>query len=216
MQGLGFLESGITDPLNHFSSTLLEFSALLRHTVRSPSPPPRSRKPTLTLSSFLPFTLRGSKHPIQSTPYPPSSLSQTQNSTDPFLTHLQSLIAYAQVHRAVLKLRDQKQLDFEELSDYLTSVTTERDRLHAMVQGHVASSGFGIGAYLRDRVDALRGADDDRSRVDKMRKLDGRIKEVRHFLNILFTKLLTFPILFSCKKPSRQLMRHLTRSMTKS
>jgi hypothetical protein len=35
VQGLGFLESGITDPLNHFSNTLLEFSALLRHTVRS-------------------------------------------------------------------------------------------------------------------------------------------------------------------------------------
>ena len=34
VQGLGFLESGITDPLNHFSNTLLEFSALLRHTVR--------------------------------------------------------------------------------------------------------------------------------------------------------------------------------------
>lgn len=36
VQGLGFLESGITDPLNHFSNTLLEFSALLRHTVRLP------------------------------------------------------------------------------------------------------------------------------------------------------------------------------------
>ena len=34
VQGLGFLESGITDQLNHFSNTLLEFSALLRHTVR--------------------------------------------------------------------------------------------------------------------------------------------------------------------------------------
>ena len=33
VQGLGFLESGITDPLNHFSNTLLEFSALLRHKV---------------------------------------------------------------------------------------------------------------------------------------------------------------------------------------
>ncbi len=33
VQGLGFLESGITDPLNHFSNTLLEFSALLRHLV---------------------------------------------------------------------------------------------------------------------------------------------------------------------------------------
>lgn len=183
MQGLGFLESGITDPLNHFSSTLLEFSALLRHTVRSPSPPPSAvRKPSLTIASFLPFTLRGSKSPAPSTPYP--SPSQTQNSTDPFLAHLQSLISYAQAHKTVLKLRDQKQLDFEELSDYLTSVTAERDRLAAMVQGHVTSSGFGIGAYLRDKVDALRGADDDHSRVEKMRKLDARIKEVSIFRQV--------------------------------
>lgn len=34
VQGLGFLETGITDPLNQFSGTLMEFSALLRHTVR--------------------------------------------------------------------------------------------------------------------------------------------------------------------------------------
>jgi sorting nexin-4 len=32
-QGLGFLESGITQPLNHVSNTILEFSALLRHLV---------------------------------------------------------------------------------------------------------------------------------------------------------------------------------------
>lgn len=33
VQGLGFLESGITDPLNHFSNTLLEFSTILKQNV---------------------------------------------------------------------------------------------------------------------------------------------------------------------------------------
>ncbi|KDQ63296.1 hypothetical protein JAAARDRAFT_147465 [Jaapia argillacea MUCL 33604] len=135
VQGLGFLESGITDPLNHFSNTLLEFSALLRHT--------------------------------------------TQTTTDPFLIHLHSLLTYSNANRAVLKLRDQKQMDFEELSDYLSGVTSERDRLAAVIRGHAGSTGLGLGAYLRDRMDALRGADDDRSRVEKMRKLDGKIKELQ-------------------------------------
>ncbi|KAF5388458.1 hypothetical protein D9757_004630 [Collybiopsis confluens] len=133
VQGLGFLESGITDPLNHFSNTLLEFSALLRHT--------------------------------------------TQTSTDPFLIQLHSLLSYSHANRAVLKLRDQKQLDFEELSDYLSGVSSERDRLAAIISGHAGSSGLGLGAYLKDRVDAIRGADDDRSRVEKMKKLDVKIKE---------------------------------------
>jgi hypothetical protein len=93
--------------------------------------------------------------------------------------HLHSLLTYSHANRAVLKLRDQKQLDFEELSDYLSGVTAERDRLAAVISGHAGSTGLGIGAYLKDRVDAIRGADDDRSRVEKMRKLDIKIKEVR-------------------------------------
>lgn len=99
--------------------------------------------------------------------------------------HLHSLLTYSHANRAVLKLRDQKQLDFEELSDYLSGVTAERDRLSAIISGHAGSTGLGIGAYIKDRVDALRGLDDDRSRVEKMRKLDIKIKEVRRHLSCL-------------------------------
>ena len=111
---------------------------------------------------------------------------QTQNGTDPFLTHLHSLLIYSHANRAVLKLRDQKQMDFEELTDYLSNATSERDRLSAVISGHAGSTGLGIGSYLREKVDALRGADDDRSRVEKMRKLDVRIKEV--CVQVLVTK----------------------------
>lgn len=78
----------------------------------------------------------------------------------------------------MLKLRDQKQLDLEELTEYLSGVTAERDRLSAIISGHAGSSGLGISAYFRDKMDAIRGADDDRSRVEKMKKLDAKIKEV--------------------------------------
>lgn len=32
-QGLGYLESGITEPLNRFAEKMLDFSALLKHMV---------------------------------------------------------------------------------------------------------------------------------------------------------------------------------------
>jgi len=134
-QGLGFLESGITQPLNHISNALLEFSALLRHL--------------------------------------------NHDSTEPFLQNLHSLLLYSHCNRAILKLREQKQLDFEELSAYLSNVSGERDRLAAIISGRAGSTGMGIGAYLRDRVEAIRGVDDDRSRVEKMRKLDVKIKELQ-------------------------------------
>ena len=106
-------------------------------------------------------------------------LPQTRNGTDPFLTHVHSLLIYSHANRTILKLRDQKQMDFEENTVYLSNLTNERDRLSAVISGHAGSTGLGIGSYLREKVDALRGADDDRSRVEKMRKLDTRIKEVR-------------------------------------
>ncbi|KAF8320548.1 lipid binding protein [Cantharellus anzutake] len=135
IQGLGFLESGITEHLNAFSNTLLEFSAILKN--------------------------------------------NTVNNTDPFLTHLHSLLAYSQAHRGVLRLRDQKQLDLEELTQYLSNVVIERDRLSSLIAGRPGTTSQGIGAYLRERVDAIRGADDDRSRVEKMRKLDTKITELQ-------------------------------------
>ena len=92
---------------------------------------------------------------------------------------LHSLLSYSHANRAVLKLRDQKQLDFEELSAYLSAVTSERDRLAAVISGRAGSSGLGLAAYIRDRVDTITGRDDDRARVERMKRLDGKIKEVR-------------------------------------
>ena len=152
VQGLGFLESGITDPLNHFSNTLLEFSAILRHTVATP------HSSTLFLLADIP--------------------TQTLISTDPFLVALHSLLSYSHANRAVLKLRDQKQLDFEELSAYLSAVAAERDRLAAVISGRAGSTGMGLAAYFRDRMDSITGRDDDRTRVDRMKRLDTKIKEV--------------------------------------
>jgi hypothetical protein len=37
-QGLGYLESGITEPLNRFAEKMLDFSALLKHAVSLVSP----------------------------------------------------------------------------------------------------------------------------------------------------------------------------------
>ncbi|KAG8920999.1 intercellular trafficking and secretion [Tulasnella sp. 419] len=142
VQGLGFLESGITEPLNRFSHTLLEFSALLRH--------------------------------------------DSQANITPFLHSVHSLLAYSHENRAVLRLRDQKQLDFEDLTEYLQQVTIERDRLaarsgltsRAPITG---ASGLGLGAYLRDKVESIRGGvDDERTRVEKMKKLDSKIKELEN------------------------------------
>lgn len=95
------------------------------------------------------------------------------------ISHLHSLLLYSQTHRSLLALRDQKQLDSEILSEYLTSVVLERDRLAALVEsGGIPGGEVGLGTYFRDRVEKLRGRDDIGSRRERMKRLDGRIKEV--------------------------------------
>lgn len=86
---------------------------------------------------------------------------------------MHSLHQYTHAFRNVLKLRDQKQLDFEDLSAYLSNLSMERDRL---ANGY--SAGTGLGSYFKDKVESLRGGDADLTREGKIRKLDGKIKEV--------------------------------------
>ncbi|KAK9894591.1 hypothetical protein P389DRAFT_98607 [Cystobasidium minutum MCA 4210] len=134
IQGLGYLESGITEPLARLETSMLDFAQSLR---------------TATFAS-----------------------------TETFLAQLHSLITYAHSFRALLKLRDQKQSDFEELSAYLSNLSNERDRL---ANGYSVNSG--IGSYFKDKVESLRGGDADISREAKMRKLDNKIKELQEAVN---------------------------------
>lgn len=103
--------------------------------------------------------------------------AQDSGTIDPFLSRAHSLIAYSQSHKSVIKSRDQKQLDFEELSAYLSAVVAERDRLAALNNGHT-NAPVGLGTYLRDQVDKLRGTDDIHTRRERIRKMDVKIKEV--------------------------------------
>ncbi|KAA1112759.1 intercellular trafficking and secretion [Puccinia graminis f. sp. tritici] len=135
IQGLGFLESGITDPLSRFESALLDYSIGLRD-----------------LSEF-----------------------QNTTTTTPLITKLVSLINYSDSFRNVLKLRDQKQLDFEDLSSYLSNLTTERDRIAAGF-----STNLGLSSYLKEKLEFIRsGAETDTSREAKIHKLDGKIKDLQ-------------------------------------
>lgn len=93
---------------------------------------------------------------------------------EPVLDHIHSLRAYAGAHKYVLKLRDQKQLDFEQLTTYLSQLTLQHQRL---VSAQPISSG-GLGGYISDKMDHLRGHDDEKARLERLRKLEEQMKEL--------------------------------------
>ncbi|RUS15438.1 hypothetical protein BC938DRAFT_476942, partial [Jimgerdemannia flammicorona] len=90
----------------------------------------------------------------------------------------------------VLRLRDQKQLDFEELSDYLQSAKLEHERtLHP----RLAERGMDLRNYINDKINDIRGVDQEKARQDKIVRLDSKIKELEdevgksHFISESFS-----------------------------
>lgn len=103
------------------------------------------------------------------------SLRQLKDVTDQdYLGSLRDLQAYSLALKHLLKAREQKQLDFEQLTEYLNKSTVERDQLQA---GH---TGSGAGGFLRSKLEDVRGVDHEQARRERTRKLELRVEELTH------------------------------------
>ncbi|CEP07822.1 hypothetical protein [Parasitella parasitica] len=82
-------------------------------------------------------------------------------------------MAYFHAIKDVLKLRDQKQLDFEDLSEYLRTTIEEREKIIR------TGDGGGVAGFLAGKINEVRGADTDKIRREKVLKLDERVRELK-------------------------------------
>ncbi|KAM3510444.1 hypothetical protein MY11210_005897 [Beauveria gryllotalpidicola] len=104
-----------------------------------------------------------------------ASLRTLKDVTDQdYLGSLRDLQAYSFALKNLLRAREQKQLDFEQLTEYLNKSTTERDQLHT---GHATS---GPGGFLRAKLEDVRGVDHEQARRERTRKLELRVEELTH------------------------------------
>ncbi|KAG0183144.1 intercellular trafficking and secretion [Apophysomyces sp. BC1034] len=93
-----------------------------------------------------------------------------------WLGEIHDYMAYYNVLKGVLKLRDQKQLDFEELTDYLQSTIKEREKtLHP----RSGDKSYNIAGYFTGKINEARGADMDKIKREKVLRLDERIRELQ-------------------------------------
>ncbi|KAI8372290.1 hypothetical protein EDC96DRAFT_64911 [Choanephora cucurbitarum] len=93
-------------------------------------------------------------------------------------------MAYFHAIKDVLKLRDQKQLDFEELSDYLTATIDERANLvrgkkKSSGHGNLAMTGSSVANFITGKLNEVRGADTEKIKREKVLKLDERVRELQ-------------------------------------
>ncbi|KAF7563905.1 hypothetical protein G7046_g212 [Stylonectria norvegica] len=90
-----------------------------------------------------------------------------------YLGSLRDMQAYSLALKNLLKAREQKQLDYEQLTEYLNKSTTERDTLQS---GH--GVGSGAGSFLRAKIEDVRGVDHEQSRRERARKLEMRVEDL--------------------------------------
>lgn len=75
--------------------------------------------------------------------------------------------------KGLLKTREQKQLDFEGLTEYLNKAVGDRDTLASAAHG--ASGLTGPGGFIRSKLEDVRGVDHEQSRRERVRKLELQI-----------------------------------------
>ncbi|KAK6398099.1 intercellular trafficking and secretion [Meristemomyces frigidus] len=88
-----------------------------------------------------------------------------------YLGSLKDMDGYINSIKSLLKTREQKQLDFEGLTEYLNKEAQERDTLAS--HGNVGASGF-----LRQKIEDVRGVDHEQSRRERQRKLEVQISRL--------------------------------------
>jgi len=90
-----------------------------------------------------------------------------------YLGSLRDMEAYAASLKALLKSREQKQLDYEGLTEYLNKASYDRDTLASSPYASQGPTGF-----IRSKIEDVRGVDHEQSRRERVRKLEMQIEKL--------------------------------------
>jgi sorting nexin-4 len=108
-----------------------------------------------------------------------AGLKKLQHHTEAdYIGSLRDMAAYSGALKNLLKAREQKQLDYEQLTEYLNKSTAERDAGANGGYGYGGYSVGGAGGFIRSKIEDVRGVDHEQSRRDRQRKLELRIDEL--------------------------------------
>ncbi|KAK0734867.1 hypothetical protein B0T26DRAFT_689875 [Lasiosphaeria miniovina] len=114
-----------------------------------------------------------------------AGLKKLKDHTDQdYLGSLRDMVAYSGALKNLLKAREQKQLDYEQLTEYLNKSTVDRDALSSGGGGYGGYGGGavsalgGAGGFIRSKIEDVRGVDHEQARRDRQRKLELRIDEL--------------------------------------
>lgn len=90
-----------------------------------------------------------------------------------YLGSLRDMEAYTTSLKGLLKSREQKQLDYEGLTEYLNKASYDRDILASSPYATQGPTGF-----IRSKIEDVRGVDHEQSRRERVRKLEMQIEKL--------------------------------------
>jgi sorting nexin-4 len=90
-----------------------------------------------------------------------------------YLGSLRDMQAYSAAIKSLLKARESKQVDFEQTTDMLADMTSQRDRLVSS-----SSTSRGPGSFIRSKIEDVRGVDHEQSRRQRIRETEMKIEEL--------------------------------------
>lgn len=118
-----------------------------------------------------------------------AGLKKLKEHTDQdYLGSLRDMVAYSGALKNLLKAREQKQLDFEQLTEYLNKSTIDRDMLASGYSYGAGSALGGAGGFIRSKIEDVRGVDHEQARRDRQRKLELRIDELTREVEVARTE----------------------------
>ncbi|PNH46780.1 hypothetical protein VD0004_g1363 [Verticillium dahliae] len=92
-----------------------------------------------------------------------------------YLGSLRDMQAYSMALKSLLKAREQKQVDFESLVEYLNKATAERD---GALSGHGGSGLSGASGFITRKFEDVRGVDHEQARRERRVKLERKIDDL--------------------------------------
>jgi sorting nexin-4 len=95
-----------------------------------------------------------------------------------YLGSLRDMQSYITCVQSLLKTRDQKQVDFEALTEYLQKASAERDHLASSNPYNSPTSNLNPATFIRNKMEDMRGVDHETAKQDRKRKLELRIQEL--------------------------------------
>jgi sorting nexin-4 len=106
-------------------------------------------------------------------------LKKLKDHTDQnYLGSLRDMEAYIVSVKSLLRIREQKQLDFEGLTEYLQKATAEYDHLASSNPYSSPTSNLNPATFIRNKMEDMRGVDHETAKQERKRKLQLKIQEL--------------------------------------